>query len=104
MLRDGADRDILRGGAGNDRLQGELGNDVIFGGAGRDRVVVFAGQGLDRFADFQDGLDLIVLPGINFGALSIQQQGNDVLISSPSEDLLLLSNTNVGQISQADFA
>ncbi|MBE9103241.1 DUF4347 domain-containing protein [Vacuolonema iberomarrocanum] len=104
VLRGGAGRDILRGGAGNDRLQGELGNDVIFGGAGRDRVVVFAGQGLDRFADFQDGLDRIVLPGINFGALSIQQQGNDVLISSVSEDLLLLSNTNVGQISQADFA
>ncbi|MEO1148821.1 MAG: DUF4347 domain-containing protein [Cyanobacteria bacterium J06638_22] len=104
VIRGGAGRDILRGGAGNDRLQGELGNDVIFGGAGRDRVVVFAGQGLDRFADFQDGLDRIVLPGISFGALSIQQQGNDVLISSASEDLLLLSNTNVGQISQADFA
>jgi Ca2+-binding RTX toxin-like protein len=104
IMRGGADRDVLRGGAGNDRLQGELGNDLIFGGAGRDRIVVRSGQGLDRFADFQDGLDRIVLPGISFGALSIQQQGNDVLISSTSEDLLLLSNTNVGQISQADFA
>ena len=104
VLRGGADRDVLRGGAGDDRLQGELGNDLIFGGAGRDRIVVRSGQGLDRFADFQDGLDRIVLPGISFGALSIQQQGNDVLISSTSEDLLLLSNTNVGQISQADFA
>ncbi|MEO1210134.1 MAG: DUF4347 domain-containing protein [Cyanobacteria bacterium J06638_20] len=104
VMRGGADRDILRGGAGNDRLEGELGNDLIFGGAGRDRVIVSVGQGLDRFADFQDGLDLIVLPGISFGALSIQQQGNDVLISSNGEDLLLLSNTNVGQISQADFA
>ncbi|MEO1148715.1 MAG: DUF4347 domain-containing protein [Cyanobacteria bacterium J06638_22] len=104
VLRGGADRDVLRGGAGDDRLQGELGNDLIFGGAGRDRIVVRSGQGLDRFADFQDGLDLIVLPGLQFGALSIQQQGSDVLVSSSSEDLLLLSNTNVGQISQADFA
>ncbi|MEO1210135.1 MAG: DUF4347 domain-containing protein [Cyanobacteria bacterium J06638_20] len=104
IMRGGADRDVLRGGAGDDRLQGELGNDLIFGGAGRDRIVVRSGQGLDRFADFQDGSDLIVLPGISFGALSIQQQGNDVLISSSNERLLLVLNTDVSQISQADFA
>lgn len=104
IMRGGADRDVLRGGAGDDRLQGELGNDLIFGGAGSDRIVVRSGQGLDRFADFEDGLDRIILPGISFGALSIQQQGDNVLISSDSERLLLLLNTELSQISQADFA
>ena len=51
--------------------------------------------------DFSDGLDKIVLGGIRFVQLSIQQSNNDVLISRGTERLLLLQNTN---ISEADFA
>ena len=104
VLRGGADRDVLRGGAGNDRLAGELGNDLIVTGAGRDRISIRPGQGFDRVTDFTDGQDRIVLGGITFGQLSIQQRNNDVLISRGDERLLLLQNTNVGDINEADFA
>ncbi|MBE9098364.1 Ig-like domain-containing protein [Vacuolonema iberomarrocanum] len=103
VLRGGADRDVLRGGAGNDRLAGELGNDLIETGAGRDRIFIRPGQGFDRVTDFTDGQDRIVLDRINFGQLSIQQRNTDVLISRGTERLLLLQNTRVGDISDADF-
>ncbi|MBE9101775.1 Calx-beta domain-containing protein [Vacuolonema iberomarrocanum] len=104
VMRGGAGRDVMRGGAGNDRLAGELGNDLIVTGAGRDRIVIRSGQGFDRVTDFSDGQDRIVLGGINFGQLSIQQRNDDVLISQGNERLLLLQNTTVGDISAADFA
>ncbi|MEO1145021.1 MAG: Ig-like domain-containing protein [Cyanobacteria bacterium J06638_22] len=103
VLRGGADRDVLRGGSGNDRIAGELGNDLIVTGAGRDRIVIRSGQGFDRVTDFTDGQDRIVLGGIRFGQLSIWQRNNDVLIAQGSERLLLLQNTNVGDISAVDF-
>ncbi|MBE9101774.1 hypothetical protein [Vacuolonema iberomarrocanum] len=103
-LRGGAGSDVLRGGAGNDRIAGELGDDLIETGGGRDRIVIRSGQGFDRVTDFTDGQDRIVLGGINFGQLSIQQRNDDVLISKENERLLLLQNTNVGDISAADFA
>ncbi|MBE9101024.1 Calx-beta domain-containing protein [Vacuolonema iberomarrocanum] len=103
VLRGGADRDVLRGGAGNDRLAGELGNDLIVTGSGRDRIVIRSGQGFDRVTDFEDGQDRIVLGGITFGQLSIQQRNDDVLISRGNERLLLLQNTRVGDIGEADF-
>jgi Ca2+-binding RTX toxin-like protein len=104
VLRGGADRDVLRGGSGNDRLAGELGNDLIVTGAGRDRIVIRSGQGFDRVTDFTDGQDRIALSGIRFGQLSIRQRNDDVLISRGTERLLLLHNTRVEQISEADFA
>ncbi|MBE9098777.1 hypothetical protein [Vacuolonema iberomarrocanum] len=103
VLRGGADRDVLRGGAGNDRLIGEAGNDLIATGTGSDRIVIRSGQGFDRVTDFADGQDLIVLGGIQFGQLTLQQQGSDVRVSLGNESLLLLQNLNVGQLSQADF-
>ena len=104
ILRGGAGDDVLRGGSGNDRLDGRLGSDVIETGGGSDRIVIRPGQGFDRVTDFEDGQDKIVLDDINFGQLSIQQSNNDVLISRGTERLLLLQNTNVGDISAANFA
>ena len=72
-------------------------------GAGRDRIVIRSGQGFDRVTDFKNGQDRIVLGGINFEQLSIRQRNNDVLIARGSERLLLLQNTRVGQINEADF-
>ncbi|MEO1145606.1 MAG: Calx-beta domain-containing protein [Cyanobacteria bacterium J06638_22] len=103
-LRGGAGNDVLRGGAGNDRIAGERGNDLIETGGGRDRISIRSGQGFDRVTDFTNGQDRIVLGGINFGQLSIQQRNDDVLISQGNERLLLLQNTTVGDISAADFA
>ncbi|MEO1208647.1 MAG: Calx-beta domain-containing protein [Cyanobacteria bacterium J06638_20] len=102
-LRGGAGHDVLRGGAGNDRIAGELGNDLITTGAGRDRISIRPGQGFDRVTDFTNGQDRIVLGGIRFGQLSIQQRNDDVLISRGNERLLLLQNIGVGQINEADF-
>ncbi|MEO1211655.1 MAG: hypothetical protein AAFX78_19325, partial [Cyanobacteria bacterium J06638_20] len=103
VLFGGLGNDTLRGGAGNDRLLGEAGNDLITTGAGRDRIVIRPGQGFDRVTDFTNGQDKIALGGIRFGQLSIRQRNNDVLISRGTERLLLLQNTNVGDINAADF-
>ncbi|MBE9098778.1 Calx-beta domain-containing protein [Vacuolonema iberomarrocanum] len=102
-LRGGDGDDTLRGGVGNDRILGDAGNDLIETGSGRDRIVIRRGQGLDRVTDFTDGQDLIALGGIQFRKLTIQQLGNDVLVSKGTESLLILQNLNVEQISRADF-
>ena len=103
IVRGGSGNDVLRGGIGNDRLIGDQGNDLITTGLGRDRIVIRPGRGLDRVTDFSDGQDRIVLGGISFEQLSIQQRNNNVLISVGSERLLRLNNTQVGAISEADF-
>ncbi|MBE9098312.1 hypothetical protein [Vacuolonema iberomarrocanum] len=103
IVRGGSGNDVLRGGIGNDRLIGDQGNDLITTGEGRDRIVIRPGQGFDRVTDFSDGQDRIVLGGISFEQLSIQQRNNHVLISVGSERLLRLNNTQVETISEADF-
>jgi serralysin len=75
---DGADN-ILVGNNGNDTLRGRAGDDILFGGSGADRQT--GGEGADRFyfsltsdslktardtiTDFEHGLDLIDLGGID---------------------------------------
>ncbi|MEO1210417.1 MAG: hypothetical protein AAFX78_12815 [Cyanobacteria bacterium J06638_20] len=103
VLHGGSGNDVLRGGGGNDFLSGDQGSDLIETGEGRDRIVIRPGQGLDRVTDFSDGQDRIVLGGLSFGQLSIQQRNNNVLISVGSKRLLRLNNTQVGAISEADF-
>ncbi|MBE9102003.1 hypothetical protein [Vacuolonema iberomarrocanum] len=103
ILRGGIGNDVLRGGIGNDRLIGNQGNDLITTGEGSDRIFIRTGQGLDRVTDFSDGQDLIILGGIRFEQLSIQQLNNNVLISVGNERLLRLNNTQVAAITEADF-
>jgi Ca2+-binding RTX toxin-like protein len=84
---DGAD--VVFGFAGNDRLFGSFGNDFLCGGAGLD--ILSGGTGADHFvftsardshvsalrrdriADFEDGVDLIDLVGID----AVKGSGND---------------------------
>ncbi|MBE9103373.1 hypothetical protein [Vacuolonema iberomarrocanum] len=89
---------MMIGGAGDGCLLGVVGGDLIVSVRGSDRISIRPGQGFDRVAEFTDGQDQdrIVLGGINFGQLSIQQRNNDVLISREDERLLLLQNTRVG--------
>jgi len=103
LLKGGGDRDFLDGGRGNDRLFGDAGNDVIITGAGSDRIFVRQGQGFDRVRDFSDNEDKIVLTGITFGQLTLQQRQDDVLIQLEGSNLLLLENTTRQQITAADF-
>ena len=58
-LRGGAGHDLLIGGDGNDRLDGGTGNDTLIGGAGADTFLFNGGQ--DLIADFEQGIDRIIL-------------------------------------------
>lgn len=58
-LDGGNGHDILRGGAGDDILTGGAGDDVLWGGPGAD-TFIFKG-GTDLIADFEQGIDQIIL-------------------------------------------
>jgi len=58
-IEGGNGQDMLDGGAGADRLEGNGGDDVLFGRSGAD-TFVFA-SGTDRIADFEQGIDRIIL-------------------------------------------
>lgn len=91
-LDGGADHDYLHGGSGNDWIAGDQGNDTLVGfwgddqlsgGRGTDRMTGGGGKdffifdhvldstaiaGIDTITDFQQGLDRIVLSGIDANA------------------------------------
>jgi Ca2+-binding RTX toxin-like protein len=58
-LRGGHGHDLLTGGDGDDRLEGGNGNDLLIGDAGADTFVFQRGN--DLIADFEQGLDRIIL-------------------------------------------
>ena len=64
-LEGGGGEDRISGGLGNDTLVGGAGADVLTGGAGHDSFVFVDAPGdrgaADRIADFQPGLDRILL-------------------------------------------
>ncbi|WP_228461209.1 CAP domain-containing protein [Paracoccus liaowanqingii] len=60
-LHGGPGSDTLRGGAGNDTLIGARGNDLLVGGSGRDTFVFHEGDGADRIADYQPGIDRLLI-------------------------------------------
>lgn len=84
----GAGNDVLSGAAGNDTLHGGAGDDILVGGAGADTL--FGGAGADRFvfnartesttaapdviADFEQGLDHIVLTNMDANVLASYRQ------------------------------
>ena len=103
ILRGGGDRDTLNGGGGNDRLFGDAGNDVIFTGAGRDRVAIRQNQGFDTLKDYRDGQDKIDLIGIRFGQLTLQRQGDAVLVKLGTTNLLRIEDVRLSQLNAADF-
>lgn len=77
----GAGNDRLAGDAGNDRLDGGLGSDTLTGGAGRDSFVFVEGQlAGDSVADFQDGLDMLVLDaqGTDFTVAQALEAATDI--------------------------
>jgi len=91
--------DILRGGLGNDTLTG----DDFSGGSGRDTFVLATGEGTDTIVDFHNGEDFIGLAGgLEFGQLSINQQGNNTLITFETETLAVL-NSVTDSLTSADF-
>ena len=107
-------RFILDGGAGNDMLHGSQGNDVLIGGAGSDRFAFSGPNGTDTIADFQQGLDKIVITGYgaaldSFSDLAghIAQVGTDVQVDLGAKvagaGTIVLQNTQLAAIGASDF-
>ncbi len=104
--------DSLRGNKGEDTLFGSLGQDVLIGGKGNDSLIggagadIFAVQryGFDVVEDFTDGEDkLLLLGGLQFEQLGIEQKGQDTLISYEGNSLMLLKNLDKTSLSSADI-
>jgi hypothetical protein len=133
VLRGLEDSDLLLGGFGNDLLQGGTGRDRLFGQAGRDTLIGGNGidflsggpgddllnggggcdifslrprSGTDTIQDFEEGNDLLFLPGrLSFKQLNIQQQGKNTVISiaDTKQPLAILENVQASSISSRDF-
>jgi hypothetical protein len=117
-------------GNSNDIFQINTGGQRLLGGAGEDTfkisgtisspVVIAGGSDADQFwlADDQGKLpgatvvisdfdgekgDRLVLPGYTFSDLIFQQSGTNVLINIGNTEVVLLTNRNLEQVSEASF-
>lgn len=101
--------DALSGDKGNDVLAGNLGFDTLTGGEGNDVFMLQATQGRDLLTDFQRGSDVIQISGgIRFSDLTLQSMGTNgedtiVKITSTGEELAILKNIRVADLTSADF-
>ena len=120
--------DLISGGEGDDLLQGDAGYDQLFGNIGRD--ILSGGQGVDRLTgsedsdifiiqpqgmsgeenydivnDFELGIDVLALDGVEFSQLSILQEGNNTNIwdANNNELLSVLTNTQASEITADVF-
>ncbi|NET51184.1 MAG: hypothetical protein F6K09_21415, partial [Merismopedia sp. SIO2A8] len=112
-LEGGSDRDKLIGRQGQDFLRGQGGDDILRGGGHRD--VLVGGGGADIFViqnasdydvvrDFSDGKDYLKLgSNLAFNQLAISQQDRDTVIEINGDALMILRDTDVSAITQADF-
>jgi Ca2+-binding RTX toxin-like protein len=103
-LQGGAGDDTLLGGSGADRLGGGMGNDLLEGGLGADQFVFNTGGGNDIVADFEDGLDRILIGtgAESFSDLSLSENGSDTVITF-SDVIITLAGITQAQITDSDF-
>ena len=85
----GAGADLLDGGKGDDELNGGKGDDSLTGGAGQDDFELSDGD--DVILDFEDGTDVISVR--SYKDLSLEQDGDDVLIIRGDEQTRVLNST-----------
>lgn len=111
-LSGGAGDDTLSGRGGRDVLAGGDGDDRLTGGAGADAFVFSAGHGRDTITDFTatgPRHDVLRLDDSLFttraeALAAATKQGADVVIrTSVAGDLVILSNTDLHDLSLADF-
>ncbi len=104
ILSGAAGADVLLGAAGADRLIGGTGRDLLNGGADADRFVFAAGDGHDRIADFQNGIDRIEIASgaERFGDLRITDAGANVVIGYGT-DTITIENLDHRLIDASDF-
>jgi VCBS repeat-containing protein len=72
---------IIIGDELNNRLIGGGGNDTLMGGAGDDRYVFRSGDGADTIIDGQGQDTLYLGSDLTEADISVQRDGNDVLVS-----------------------
>jgi len=85
--------DAIDGRAGNDTLIGNAGNDRLSGGEGADRYVFNPGWGRDILtnSDSVVGRDEIVFgPGVDPASLTVRRSGSDLLLTGPTDSLMVL--------------
>jgi Ca2+-binding RTX toxin-like protein len=109
-LTGGDAADTISGGDGNDIINGNAGDDVIAGGNGDDQLTggadadlfAFAGNesGSDTIADFEDGVDLLLISGAT--NVNVEDTANGALISF-GDATVLLSGVAAADLSAADF-
>ncbi|MGV3553141.1 hypothetical protein [Rhizobium sp.] len=88
---------VLKGGGGSDYLFGRGGNDTLIGGEGARDYFVFDRKGVDRITDFEDGVDLVIISGVNsqadFDALDIRNlKGGDLQISFGNGNKIIIED------------
>ncbi|ROR22846.1 Ca2+-binding RTX toxin-like protein [Comamonas sp. BIGb0124] len=96
ILIGGTGDDLLDGGSGDDLLIGGAGNDALHGGAGNDIYVFQAGDGHDRFQDYdwqryyghsQSDQDTLRLgAGLTAETTRVTRQGEDLVLSWGTDD------------------
>jgi len=100
--------ETLLGGDGNDTLAGGGGDDILFGQAGRDNFLFAPGSGLDVVADFEPGMDRILLQGFgfaNFQALmaATRDEAGGAILDLAAGDSVLLAGVARVSLSSGDF-
>lgn len=96
LLVGGDGADTLIGGAGNDTLIGGNDNDALYGGAGADAFAFQGHWGSDTIADFQTGVDKVVLVDIDPGKVSLTHSGTSTVIAYGAETITLVGAPSVG--------
>ncbi|WP_439111296.1 calcium-binding protein [Lentibacter sp.] len=76
LLVGSAGQDRLWGDSGADTLEGGAGNDQLWGGAGADVFVFATGHGRDYLYDFEDGVDLFDITGLDFALTNLLLSGS----------------------------
>lgn len=98
---------ILDGNAGDDEFFGGRGDDSLIGGVGANTFKFTAGDGIDTIADFNDGVDQIVLINIGFYAIESTETGTTITYGWDAEsnvtDQIILEGVPSGVITPADI-
>lgn len=109
-LYGGNNKDYLHGGNGNDILRGGNGTDKSVGGAGSDTFRFLTGDDKEVIMDFQVGVDVVDLAGLNsvrhmrdLRTNHWEQVGDDVHIDGGNGDLIIMKNVDLDDLSYRDF-
>ena len=115
-LYGGSGNDQLCGGGGEDTMDGGTGADKLYGGGGIDTFVIRSGDGgssitdADTIYDFTDTNDIIGMDGLNYSDLTVEQgtgsYSSHVVVkkTDTGEFLIIIQNTSLSSISDADFS